>query len=546
MEFTNRMIARKSLLVVIAQFLTRTLGWVGLVVLAKIWGAFAPDALGVIGFATAFIGVFYIIADLGFGQAHVKKISEGKDLGTCISTFFTIKIILTTIMAAVVILSLFILDNVLHQGFHDATKQSVVFVFLLYYILMSIQQIPSATFNGKGEIAKMQITSVFENIFKVPLIILVAAAGVTTIGLAPFISWPTMLRPLQQFLASHAIGSLAMAYVFGITATVVVGFWLLRRNPWKKPSFELGKSYLTFAIPIVLFSIISTISTNIDKLLIGYFWTATEVGYYFSLQQILQIILIINVAFITVLFPVYSRYHTTNNFAKINEITKTTERYISMVIVPPIVVIIVFVNSVISIMLNSAFLPAASTLVVLTVYAALASFMAPYYSLLVGLNRPGIYAKIGLGISLINIVLDVLFIPQWGLLTPLGINGPTGAAVALVISNFVGFFWIRLAAKKLTGIQLLQTHTPRHIVAGVGMGLILYFIAFQINVFPTMHWYQLILFVGLGLAIYVIILYALKEFTKTDLSFFVELLHPKKMLQYIRSEVKEEDVSDKK
>jgi O-antigen/teichoic acid export membrane protein len=177
------MIARKSLLIVIAQFLTRSLGWVGLVVLAKLWGGFAPEALGVIGFAMSFVGVFNIVADLGFGQAHVKRISEGKDLGTCIGTFFTIKMVLTGAMVAIILLAMFILENVLHQGFHDATKQSVVFVFLIYYVFLSIQQIASYTFNGKGEIAKMQITSIFENIVKVPLMILVALAGVGLVGL---------------------------------------------------------------------------------------------------------------------------------------------------------------------------------------------------------------------------------------------------------------------------------------------------------------------------------------------------------------------------
>ncbi len=62
------MIARKSLLVVILQFFTRTLGYVGLVVLAKLWGAFAPEALGDIGFAMSFIGVFYILSDLGLAR----------------------------------------------------------------------------------------------------------------------------------------------------------------------------------------------------------------------------------------------------------------------------------------------------------------------------------------------------------------------------------------------------------------------------------------------------------------------------------------------
>ena len=541
------MIARKSMLIVITQFLTRSLGWVGLVVLAKLWGGFAPEALGVIGFAMSFVGVFYIVADLGFGQAHIKRISEGKDLGTCIGTFFTIKMILTSAMAAIVLLAMFLLENVLHQGFRDATKQSVVFVFLIYYVLSSIQQISSCTFNGKSEIAKMQITSIFENIVKVPLMILVALAGVGLVGISPVIDWPAFLYPFQQFLAGHPIGSYAMAYVFGMATTVIIGFWFLRKNPWKKPDRELSKSYLSFAMPMFLFSIISTISANIDKLMIGYFWTATEVGYYFSVQQILQIILVISVAFSTVLFPEFSIYNAKKDFEKINKTIRATERYISMLIIPPAVIIIIFVNQVISIMLNSAFLPAAQTFVVLTIYASLASLMAPYYSLIAGLNKPGIYAKIGLGIGLINISLNFLFIPQWGLLSPLGINGPTGAAVAMVFSMMVGFIWIRFSAKKLTGIHLLQTHTPRHIIAGVVMGFFLYIFAFHTAFFSAIHWYHLLFFAGLGLAIYFGTLFVLREFTKKDLHFFLDLLQPKKMLSYIKSELKEEkEIIEKK
>jgi O-antigen/teichoic acid export membrane protein len=533
------MIARKSLLIVIAQFLTRTLGWVGLVVLAKLWGGFAPEALGVIGFAMSFVGIFNIIADLGFGQAHVKRISEGKDLGTCIGTFFTIKIILTSTMALIVFLAMVILEYVLHQGFHDATKQSVVLVFLLYYVLLSIQQIASYTFNGKGEIAKMQITAIFENIIKVPLMILVALAGVGAIGLAPVINWPSVLTPIQQFLAGRPIGSLAMAYVFGITLTVIIGFWLLRKYPWKKPNMELGKSYFSFALPMLLFSIIATITTNIDKLLIGYFWTATEVGYYFSLQQILQIILVLSVGFNTVLFPAYSGYYANKDFEKINKTTNTAERYISMVIIPPVIVMIVFVNPVISIMLNSAFLPASSALIVLILYALLASLMAPYYSLIIGVNKPGVYAKIGLAMSLVNIGLDLLLIPQGGFLSTFGVNGPLGAAIAMFLANCIGFIWIRYSAKKLTQIKLLQTHTPRHIIAGSIMGLVLYLFAFQTGLFPAIHWYHLVFFSGVGLLIYLAVLYLLREFTKKDLTFFLDLIHPLEMIRYMGSELRE-------
>jgi O-antigen/teichoic acid export membrane protein len=536
------MIARKSALIIITQFFTRSLGWIGLLILAKVWGGFAPEALGVIGFAMSFVGIFYIISDLGFGQAHVKRISEGKDLGTCIGTFFSIKIILTNAMVLIILLAMIFLDYVLHQGFHDATKQSVVFVFILYYFLLSIQQIASCTFNGKGEIAKMQITAMFENLVKVPLMIIVAAAGVGLIGLAPVVDWPSFLEPLQQFLAGHPIGSLAMAYVFGVATTVIIGFWFLRKNPWKKPDWHLGRNYLTFAMPMLLYSIITTISTNIDKLIIGYFWTATEVGYYYSVYQILQIILVISVAINTVLFPAYSEYNKNKNVEKINKTTNAAERYISLVTIPISVIIILFANQVISIMLNSAFLPAAPALIALTIYALLSSLMAPYYSLIAGLNKPSLYGKIGLGIGLINIGLNFFLIPQWSPLSFIGISGPTGAAVSMVSSISVGFIWIRLSAKKLTGIRLFQTHTPRHILAGVAMGLLLYFFVFQTSLFPIIRWYHLLLFAGFGLLIYLGVLFLLREFTKKDLEFFLDLLHPREMFGYIKSELKEEKI----
>ena len=540
------MIARKSLLIVVAQFFTRSLGWIGLVILAKLWGAFAPEALGVIGFAMAFVGVFNIVADLGFGYAHIKRISEGEDLGSCIGTYFTIKIILTALMAAIVLLVMVLLEYVLNQGFHDATKQSVVLVFILYYIIVNLQQIASNTFNGKGEIAKMQLTSIFENIVKVPLIVLVALAGVSAKGLPPIVDWPSFLVPIQQFLAGRPIGSLAMAYVFGITTTVLIGFWFMKKYPWKKPNLRLGKSYFSFAIPMFFYAIVTAITTNIDKIMIGYFWTATEVGYYFSLQQILQIILVIAVGFNTVLFPTYSGYFIKKDFKKINQTICVAERFISMVTIPPVVIIIIFVNPVISIMLNSAFLPAASTLIVLTMYAFIAGLMAPYYSLIIGANKPGIYVKIGLGMSLINITLNLFLIPKAGLLSFYGINGPLGAAFALLLANIIGFIWIRYSAKKLTGIQLLNTHMIRHIFAGILMGFILYLIAFHSKLFPNIHWYHLTFFAFFGLFIYVGLLYLLKEFTKKDFHFFLNLFHPVEMIRYMSSEIKEKNIEEKK
>ncbi|MBE9593576.1 MAG: oligosaccharide flippase family protein, partial [Proteobacteria bacterium] len=79
----------------------------------------------------------------------------------------------------------------------------------------------------------------------------------------------------------------------------------------------MAKSYLVFALPVMLLSITSAIALNVDKVMLGYFWTFKEVGYYFSVQRIIMLLLAIPTAVGTVLFPTISEYHARNNVAGI-------------------------------------------------------------------------------------------------------------------------------------------------------------------------------------------------------------------------------------
>ncbi len=537
------MLARKSFLVIGAQFFTRFLGWFGLLILAKLWGGFAPEALGIIGFAMAFVSIFNIIGDLGFTQAHIKRISEGQDLSTCIGTFATIKILLNLLMVAVVLTSIFLWKTLLHGGFTDATTESIVYVFVIYYFFYNLQQITMVTFNGKGEIAKQQLTAVTENIVKVPLTIFVALAGVTIAGIAPLIIWPETLTPLQQFIATHAVGSQAMAYVFGMIASAIIGFWFLRKCPVKRPSMALAKNYFSFALPTLLISVLLILSANLDRIVIGFFWTSVEVGYYFSVQQIIQILLIISAAMTFVLFPAFSQFHSTADYGKIRETLAMAERYISMIMIPVIVVIIVFAKPIISIMLNSSFYPAISVLITLSIYTFIYTYMALHTSLITGVNKPKVAAKNGLIICLINIILDFLFVPQQGLLAPLGINGPTGAAIASSTAIFVGLVLLKISAKRLVHSTIIPLKTFLHILAGALMGLALYAVSTLVLI---NRWYTVLLVAAVGLLLYLGILSLMREFTKKDLRFFLNILHPREMYKYIKTEIKEESDEDRK
>jgi len=156
------------------------------------------------------------------------------------------------------------------------------------------------------------------------------------------------------------------------------------------------------------------------------------------------------------------------------------------------------------------------------------------------MDKPRILLKITIVTALISVALNFLIIPKDGLLSPFGIQGPTGAAVTGVLTALIWFFGLRIAAKKYAGLTILQSHTPRHIIASLGMGVVLYLLGFRTPFFSVIHWYHLIVLFGIGLIIYLGILFLLKEFDKQDFDFFVNILRPKKMLKYVKSELKDE------
>ena len=61
---------------------------------------------------------------------------------------------------------------------------------------------------------------------------------------------------------------------------------------------------------------------------------------------------------------------------------------------------------------------------------------------------------------------------------------------------------------------------------------------FYLNGFITIaRWYHLLCFALIGIGVYIIILFLMKEFTKEDAKFFFDILNAKKMFTYIKEEI---------
>jgi len=480
------MIARKTVLVMSANIIEAFTAYVALFFISRYMG---PGSYGIIGFAIGFVGLFSIIGNLGFGSAHIKNISKGKDKGTCIGAFITVKTILTTIMSISTLVAILIWKELLKRGFESPIHETAVYIILGYYVLEQLSGIFQNTFIAETQIAKNEAPIFIAAITRTLAIIYVALNG---------------YGPIE----------LAFAYVFGHIFLFITGFILFFGQPVKKPSKTCLKEYMRFACPLIIVSSASLVITNTDKVLIQLFWSSEEVGYYFASYRLSNLIVVVGSSISLLLFPTFSNLNSVKKINDIKNLLKASERYISMFTTPMAIFICILAEPIIHIFLSDSFLPAILVFQILPFYSLLYALVYPYESLFLGLDKPNVVRNRFLLMALCNIILDLILIPKD--IQILGLRlfgfGAVGASIATVISYIIGLTFYKITVWRTYRIGF-NTRILLHFMIAIITGAFLYCTN---KIIGINRWYTLLGVFCLGTFIYLVILYILKEFTKED------------------------------
>ncbi len=501
-------LARKTLLIIMNNVVGGVFGFITLALIAR---HLEVDDLGMLGFALSFLGMFTFIANLGFDLAHNKRTSEGQDFGQCLGTFIYIKVVLVSVMAAVSLAAIGI--YVYFFGGFDSTKElTVVLVILLYYVVWFLASIPLITFNAERKQAKAQISNSMEFLVRGPLII----------GLV---------------LAGFGIVYVALSYVAGALVLFGLGVFFLRGCPVKKPSRESLKSYIAFATPMSMVSVIYTLYLYLDKVMLGVFWNNQEVGFYYGAQRIIMFLITSSAAIAILLFPTISSLHAKGDLKTIGDLITRAERYLSMLIFPVIALTIALNASIVQVILGGGFDESGVILVFLALFALLSILNRPYSQVIMGTGKTTIAVKISISIFAVNFFLNLVFIPEeMAGLALLGLGG-VGAAIATFLADTGRFVLLRVEAKRLIGKTFQPLPMVKHLVSSALAAVVI----FWVHGFVPENLENPLLMLELlgGLIIYFLILVLVREFKKEDLHFFLDIVHPKKMGGYILSEIKE-------
>lgn len=514
-------------------------GLLGLVSLHYITLYILPAELGGVRLAFYILGLAFFVTDLGLGPAHVKRVSEGVDEGDCFATFATVKAVAT---GAFLIVALAIMGYLVLAGpskYPDFNVGSYL-VLSLQFVALALRGAFQSTFDARQESARAAATMFTETLFRVAsTIVIVFVIAALNRGAGPLHGRVSADWAPARWIAEHVEASIAIAYFIGAFASLLYAAraWKRGRGVVGRFRWDILRSYWAYALPIFLVGVIGTLSAYVDGLFLGFFWSKEEVGLLFPAQALRLFLEAIPYAVATLLFPTMSALHARDDWEPIRAMVTESMRYIGLLMIPVIAFVATFSREITHVFLSDKYLPAAAALSLLALYSLMIGLQRPYLALLAGTGRTELTARIGIAMTVSNIVLNFLLIPADVKSLGLRLAGlkMTGAALATLASGVLGLAMARYYAR-VAGRAKFGTSGPlaKQVAAALVMIGALLLLA---TVFPFDRWYAFPVYTVLGAGVYLGVLALLREIRRADVDLFVRTANLAEIWRYLRSEV---------
>jgi O-antigen/teichoic acid export membrane protein len=429
---------------------------------ARVLGA---SQYGVFSYVLGLAGFFTVFADVGVTSILTREVAKNpKESGRYFATTFWIKLALLVVTALAIV---FIAPRFSNM---QAALSLIPFVAILA-IADGLREFGVAVFRAKE---KMELEA---------LVMVVTNAAIAAAGFIALAYYPTA-------------GGLTVSYVASATAGTLVAVFMLRREfltVFSSFARELVKPVVAAAVPLAGFSIIGSFMFNVDLIMLGWWRSAADVGFYSAAQRIVQVFYAVPAILASAMFPVISRFAAQRASDKERTLVERGASAMFLIALPLVVGGALLASPLISFMYGSAYASAARVLQILLL-TTLAIFPGTLLSnFMLAHNKHFKLAPAVVAASLANVGLNFILIP------PLGI---IGAAVATVGAHalYNGLVW--WYSRRIVDFKVLK-HLVRIVVATAVMSA-------AVTALHAAGAHVLFAIVA-GVAVYFVCLYFLRE-----------------------------------
>lgn len=358
--------------------------------LARVLG---PENFGKFGFVISFIGVFYMTTQLGLDTFGAREIAKNQSkAGHYLNSILSIKTILGVINFAVLVMIVFFLPKDL----------DVKYMLLIYGLsIFSNAFLIEFYFQGKEKMEYLGIGKILRALTFVILALI-------------FVKEPThiLIAPL--------------VYVVGHFAANVFLFFIGFREQKFRFNISPFKKYLKVSVIMGLGFFFSSINFQIDRIILGFFDTFTNLGFYEAAVKVIYLFFISEAILWSAFLPIITKSYSEKRY-----FSKRFHYYSKITLFIGFFVFgftFIFSDLIVSMLYGQDYLVAQSILRGLS-FTVLLQFMKGLFVLpLIAVNKEKDFLKVIMFGAIVNVILNLILIPIYGI---------TGAIVTANISNLV-------------------------------------------------------------------------------------------------------------
>ena len=355
-----------------------------------------PSNYGVIGYTASYVSFFSVVCQLGYTSTIVKELldheeRQGEILGTTIFFRVCTSLLSSVIMSALI----YVVDD------GDMLIVRVGFLQSLSLVFNSFEMIHYWYQSRLESSVSVKIQSL--------AYLIMAGYKIAILALGKSVEWFAFSTTLEAAVVAVAL------------------VWTYRRSKGQKlnVSVSAGREMLMSSYHFILSGLMSTIYSEMDKIMLGQMMNDTAVGYYTAASKISTMWSFVLMAFINSARPVIM---SSKNISEERYLKQLKRLYAAIIWVGIAMAVCISVGGklIIYIMYGEAYMPATSTLQILAWYTMF-SILGSARGIWIVCEDKAKYVKYYLGIgAVLNIILNYVLIP---------IYGAGGAAMATLVTQ---------------------------------------------------------------------------------------------------------------
>lgn len=431
----------------------------GFLVLVYFSRTLSSSQIGTFFLFQSVIGIIAIIADFGLTGAIEKRLSEGTNRSSMMSSGIVVKSILLALVSLMLIL--------LSEHVNNYIEYNIVWILIIGLIITEYADFFRSVLIGENRVGET-----------------------ATLEIGRQLIWMSLGIILLSF--GYELMALFYAYIVAHLGRLFLGLTKMSTN-FSLPAITDVPSLFSYSKYYFISQAGGRIYSWIDIAFLGIFVSNSLIGAYEIAWRVTMLVLVLSQALADVIFPVISREAADSNLEVIEGIIPNALSVALFLSIPSLFGVIALGPEILSIVFSPEYAVASTVFVILMAEKIFQCFHRVLARVSEGLDRPKIGAHTTIISLVINIFLNIILIP---------ILGITGAALATMISFGANTIFHGVYLSKYIHISVPYQHGIWYTISAISMMVLLHLLESLVSIRKVP---ELVLFVLLGVVIYTIV-----------------------------------------